>query len=110
MAKTMTITDPETKKTYTLEYTRKTVERMERMGFVAEDVTKKPMSMLPTLFAGAFMAHHNQVKRETIDKIYDRLGHRDQLIGKLVEMYNEPIIALLDENTDEGNLEWSVDW
>ena len=38
MAKQLTINDPTTGVTYTLEYTRKTVEAMEKNGFVAADV------------------------------------------------------------------------
>lgn len=42
MAKQLTINDPTTGVTYTLEYTRKTVEAMEKNGFVAADVERKP--------------------------------------------------------------------
>ena len=45
MAKQLTITDPSSGVTYTLEYTRKTVEMMERQGFIAADVEKKPMTL-----------------------------------------------------------------
>ena len=38
MAKQLTITDPTSGVTYTLEYTRKTVEMMEKQGFIAADV------------------------------------------------------------------------
>ena len=37
-------------KEYTLEFTRKSVETMERQGFVAEDIRTKPMLTLPALF------------------------------------------------------------
>ena len=50
MAKQLIINDPASGMTYTLEYTRKTVTQMERQGFIAEDVTKKPLTMLPALF------------------------------------------------------------
>ena len=43
MAKQLTINDPTTGVTYTLEYTRKTVEAMEKNGFVASDVERKPI-------------------------------------------------------------------
>ena len=42
-------------KTYTLEFTRRTVAQMERNGFVASDVETKPMTTLPALFEGAFL-------------------------------------------------------
>ncbi len=113
MAKTLTISDPISGKTYTLEFTRKTVALMEQQGFIAEDVNKKPMTYLPALFAGAFLANHKFVKRDVIDNIYSRLGRKDELIQKLVEMYNEPILTLLDEPEQEGpegNLDWTAAW
>lgn len=113
MAKQLTINDPTTGVTYTLEYTRKTVEMMEKNGFVTDDVQRKPMTMLPALFAGAFLAHHRFVKRDVIDSIYARLNHKDELISALVEMYNEPLLSLLDEPEQDdngGNLNWKAGW
>jgi hypothetical protein len=114
MAKQLTINDPTTGVTYTLEYTRKSVEMMEKSGFVAEEVERKPMTMLPALFAGAFLAHHRFVKRDVIDNIYTRLPHKDELISALVEMYNEPLLSLLDDpepqEDNEGNLSWKAGW
>ena len=96
---------------YTLEFTRKSVEQMERDGFVADDIHSKPMTMLPTLFAGAFKAHHRWVKREVIDEIYSKMTNKGELIGKLAEMYNEPILALVDEPAESSeNLTWTQSW
>jgi hypothetical protein len=39
-------------KNYTLEFTRKSIETMERQGFVIGDIVDKPMLTLPALFAG----------------------------------------------------------
>ena len=114
MAKTLTIHDPVTDKTYVLEFTRKTVAQLERQGFIAEEVAQKPMSMLPALCAGAFLAHHRFEKAEVIDGIYSRLTKKDELIGKLVEMYNEPILALMTDpegqEATEGNASWETSW
>ena len=41
---------------YTLEFTRKSIEIMEHKGFVLSDISEKPMTILPTLFRGAFLA------------------------------------------------------
>jgi len=98
-------------KDYVLEYTRKTVEAMERQGFVAEDVKNKPMTTLPALFRGAFMANHRFVKPEVIDEIYAKMPNKGELIGKLAEMYNVPIMTLMDEPEEsEGNLNWTASW
>ena len=96
---------------YTLEYTRKSVAAMEKQGFVANDITTKPMSILPELFAGAFIAHHRFVKREIIDEIFDKMTNKTELIGKLSEMYNEPIMTLINEPDEaEGNVSWTASW
>lgn len=98
-------------KEYCLEYTRKSVEQMEKSGFVASDIKDKPMTTLPALFAGAFLANHRFVKQEVIDDIYSKMTNKGDLIGKLAEMYNEPIMALVDEPEEaEGNLDWTPSW
>ncbi len=98
-------------KEYILEFTRKTVTEMERQGFVASDVETKPMSTLPALFAGAFRAHHRFIKQDTVDAIFEKITHREELLGKLAEMYNEPLMALMDEPEESaGNVEWTASW
>ena len=98
-------------KEYVLEYTRKSVEQMERKGFVASDIETKPVTVLPALFAGAFFANHRFVKQEVIDEIYSKLKNKSELISKLAEMYNEPIMALVDEPEESaGNVDWTASW
>lgn len=98
-------------KEYTLEFTRRTVAEMEKKGFIASDITDKPMTTLPSLFAGAFLAHHRFVKGDVIDNIYSKLTKKEDLIGKLAEMYNEPILTLVEEPEEaEGNLDWTATW
>ena len=98
-------------KDYTLEFTRRTVAEMEKKGFIASDITEKPMTTLPALFAGAFLAHHRFVKEDVINDIYSKLTKKEDLIGKPAEMYNEPILTLVEEHDDaEGNLDWTATW
>ena len=98
-------------KDYTLEFTRRTVAEMEKKGFIASDITEKPMTTLPALFAGAFLAHHRFVKSDILDNIYSKLTKKEDLIGKLAEMYNEPILTLVEEPEEsEGNLDWTATW
>ena len=98
-------------KDFCLEYTRKSVETMEKNGFVASDIETKPVTVLPALFAGAFLANHRFVKQDVIDEIYSKMTNKQELIGKLAEMYNEPIMALVDEPEEsEGNLDWTASW
>lgn len=98
-------------KEYCLEFTRKSVELMEKNGFVATDINEKPMTVLPALFAGAFLANHRFVKNEVIDSIFSKMTNKSELIGKLAEMYNEPILALVNEPEEsEGNVDWTASW
>ena len=98
-------------KDYCLEFTRKSVETMERNGFVASDINDKPMTVLPALFKGAFLANHRFVKAEVVDEIFSKLTNKAELINKLSEMYNEPIMALVDEPEEtEGNVDWTASW
>ena len=109
MAKQLTISYKD--KDYCLEYTRKSIEIMERQGFVVSDIQRKPMTTLPALFAGAFLAHHPYVKKELTDAIYKSMPNKDALIEKLAQMYNEPIMALVEEPTEsEGNVSWTASW
>ena len=98
-------------KEYVLEFTRRTVTEMEKKGFVASEVENKPMSTLPALFAGSFLANHRYTKQDVIDSIFAKMKNKDELIGKLAEMYNEPIMALVEEPAeDEGNVNWTTSW
>ena len=98
-------------KDYTLEFTRRTVSEMEKKGFIAAEVENKPMTTLPALFEGAFLAHHRFEKKEVIDAIFAKMTNKEELIGKLAEMYNESIMALVEEPSEsEGNLNWTASW
>lgn len=110
MSKNLTFTYKD--KEYTLEFTRKTVTELEKSGFLIGDIGEKPMSTLPTLFAGAFLAHHRFLKQEIIDDIYKHMTNKEALVEKLAEMYNEPIASLIEEpeKDSEGNVDWTASW
>lgn len=110
MAKTLTVKGKDGTE-YTLEYTRKSIELMEKRGFKITEIQDKPVSTLPALFAGAFLAHHKFIKTEIIDEIFSKLRNREELLNKLAEMYNEPILAMMEEPEEsEGNLDWEASW
>lgn len=109
MAKTLEFTYKG--KDYVLEYTRRSVQEMEKRGFVAADADTKRMTVLPAMFEGAFLAHQRFEKKEVIDEIFSKMTDKENLIAKLAEMYNEPIVTLLDEPDEkEGNVNWTVNW
>ena len=98
-------------KTYTLEFTRKSVERMEATGFDVSELGTKPMSTLPLLWKGSFLAHHKNVKEYLINKMFEQIRGKEELFDKLADMYVDTVESLFDEpENDEGNLEWEANW
>ena len=98
------------KKEYVLEYNRQSVKTMEGQGFVLEELTAKPMTMIPLLFAGAFIKNHsgkNGVKRKVVDEIFDELDNKNALIESLMEMYAETLSTLTDDG-GAGNVSWAM--
>ena len=94
-------------KEYVLEFTRKSVEEMERRGFVASEVLEKPLTVLPSMFAGAFIANHRFTKKKVIDEIYSKINDKEGLINTLAEMYSLVIDEFVDELEKEDN---GLDW
>jgi len=108
MAKTITIKTKDNKE-YLLEFTRKTVVNMSRAGFQLEEVTSNPIIAIPQLFEGAFKANHPYVKSSEITDIYNSLGNKEDLLVALIEMYQEPINALVEEPDEESKKSmWEV--
>ena len=95
-------------KDYTLEYNRQSVRMMESQGFVLEQISTKPVTMIPMMSQGAFIKNHRGMKRALIDEIYDEVADKSGLLNALMEMYAETLSSLTDENEVEGNAIWAV--
>lgn len=104
------------KNDYILEFSRTTASQIEDMGFVLEQLTEKPMKMIPMLFYGAFLKHNRGISRKLVDEIFDNLVNKSGedgesgIIGVLAEMYAETVQTLTDSKSeDEGNAAvWKV--
>ena len=92
---------------YCLKYNKKTVKIMEDRGFVPSKILEAPMTYLPELFAGAFLAEHKFTKRDVIDRIYEKMRGKQELVNTLLEMYNEPIQALTADEEEGNAIEWT---
>lgn len=96
-------------KEYVLEYSRNAVKQMEQQDFVLEQISDKPVTMIPLLVYGAFMKNHKGIKRALVDEIYDHITDKigDGGVGfieTLLEMYAETVNTLTDNSSvDEGN-------
>ena len=104
----MKITLNHNEQDYTLEYNRQSVRLMESQGFVLEELSTKPATMIPLMFQGAFIKNHRGLKRALLDKIYDETVDKSGLLNALMEMYAETLSSLTDENETEGNAIWAV--
>lgn len=97
---------------YTLEYNRESIAVIESMGFEIEELTKKPMLMLPLAFQGLFYKNHKRVKKSFIDDCFDRFTDKEKLLNVIAEMLAETYDTLTeDENEtvrEKGNVEWKI--
>ena len=93
---------------YTLEYDRMSVKLLESSGFVLDEFLEKPMSNIELAFAAAFVKNHKKTSQTTIDEIFAGLKDKTGLITMLSKMIRETYDALLEDGSDEGNVEWEV--
>ena len=93
---------------YTLEYTRDSATALQLAGFDDSKIGTQGLVMIPLLFKYAFMEHHPKVKGAVIDDIFEHIVNKDDLIGKLAEMYYTTVSSLADEPEDSGKVEWTV--
>lgn len=94
---------------YVLEYSRNAVKMMEQQGFVMDQLSEKPVTMVPLLVYGAFQKNHKGIARKLVDEIYDHIADKigdgeTGFIQTLLEMYAETVNTLTDnKSVDEGN-------
>lgn len=86
-------------KKYILEYTRHSIMEMERRGFDAMAIPEKTFTLLPDMFAGAFLANHPEVPRTVVDEIYEQFENKAELLDSLAWMYSNAIESYLNELT-----------
>lgn len=93
---------------YTLGFSRRTIQQMEKQGFVLEEVMSKPATLVPMFFKGAFLMHHPRIREEVVNEIFKNLPNKDDLLVALIEEYQAPLNAMFDEpdETDEKKGSW----
>lgn len=93
---------------YVLEYNRDAIKRMESVGFSFEDFAKKPMFSIEIAFKALFLKNHRKTSEDTIDEIYDQFKDKEKLISNITIMLNEAYETLLDNENNEGNIDWEI--
>lgn len=94
-------------KEYTLAFTRETVIATENMGFNLMNIAEKPVASLTYLWRGAFLEHHDTLTIAEVDALLGKVKHRG-LLDALLDLYNAPIIDLMDEENEKNAIEWTV--
>lgn len=96
-------------KEYTLAYTLRTIKQMSDNGFNINEAVSNPISGIPQLFAGAFLAYHRTTPKDKIDEIWAQIEHKEDFINALSSMYNEPVEKLFGEPAEDSKkATWEV--
>lgn len=106
MAKTIKFTYGD--KEYTLEYTRKTLEKMESDGIVLAELEKKPVTILPKLFEYAFFARHKTVSKKIVDEIFELFTDKNDMYNKLSIMAMDTLNTLFEETESKNAIKWEA--
>lgn len=97
-------------KKYILEYDRKSIAAMERLGFNVHEFGDKPMTMLPLAFKGLFIKNHKFVRDDFIDECFDNFKNKEKLIETIGIMLSETYETLQSVTDEEGNDLGNIDW
>lgn len=96
------------KKQYTLEYTLRTAGQANEDGFILDQLGDKPALMIPKLVYWAFVRHHRGITRKQAEDIYEWIKDKSGFITALAEMYAEAVNALVDDEDEAGNANWTL--
>lgn len=95
---------------YTLEFTKATVKLLEKSGFVLDEIGDKPVTLIPMLWSGSFLANHPKVSSGIKDEIFENMNSKDELVLKLMELYEDTVNGLLADSGDPKNSSWEASW
>lgn len=108
MAKVIKFTYDDTD--YTLEYTRKTLEKMEADGIILSQLDKKPVTILPKLFQYAFYAHHKRISKTTVEEIFKLFTDKNEMYNKLSMMAMDTLNTLFEDSIEKNAIKWKANF
>lgn len=110
MARQINLTDPVTGQGYTLEFDRDSVVYAESIGFSITRVRDAVATDMTTLFRASFHKHHPGITKDDAYAIWDRIPGKQELFEVLMDMFQEPFNALIEEPSegDSKNVSWQV--
>lgn len=94
---------------YTLEYTPRSIRKMEADGFDFTKIESRIVNVGYDLFRGAFISRHPYVPVEERDRIYDLLlaenDDGESLIAALADMLKDELEWIMSK--PQGNVKWA---
>lgn len=106
MAKTIKFTYKDVD--YTLEFTRKSLEKMENDGIVLSQIAEKPVTMIPKMFKYSFHANHKRLSNELIEEMFNLFTDKNSLFDKLSEMAMDALNTLFEEPKEKNAIQWKA--
>ena len=98
-------------KLITLEYTADSLRKMEARGFDISEIDKKLLTLGETLFCGAFIANHDDIKESKRRELYKEIAasaedsEDEKIEAALADMLKE---AIDEMQSHRGNLKWRM--
>lgn len=98
-------------KPITLEYTADSLRKMEARGFDISTMDKKLLTIGETLFSGAFIANHDDIKESKRRELYKEISEASE--GEDATGIEEALAGMFQEALEEltshrGNLKWRM--
>lgn len=99
----------EEEKTYTLEFTRRTIIRMEDEGILKELAKGAKQETIDTLVYYACLKNHKDITKEEVMDIVDSIAIKElpDFVKALGELLEKSINAL-EQASERGNAHWEV--
>lgn len=93
-----------------LEYTADSLRKMEKRGFDISKIEERLLTISETLFVGAFIANHDDIKESVRREIFHEVSASAEEGG---ENLDEALAMMLEEAIEEmqshrGNVKWRM--
>lgn len=101
--KDFSITDNDTGKKYTFDFSRETVKFAESRGFELENLAKFPATNIPDFFYYALRMHHKDVARANSDALLEKMGGlSEDVLERLIKLYQQAQTANVVQTNEDA--------
>ena len=98
------VTDNETGREYILDFTRETCKMAEARGFDWDELTNKPVTLIPIIFHTAFLRYEPRMSIIKTDRILEDMGGiQPKQVHRLKQLYEQAMSTLVAEDTEDGS-------